>query len=122
MVTFTIHKRQPITLLGIRYSVTNSCVSATTSTLSGRNSGTDLLDSASKQQLAYILSVRGRFVPKMAELMRVGLEDRREKTFSRLRNRPRVRIRANPEHIIRQCGRSAGRKSFSRRREVIRSG
>jgi intein/homing endonuclease len=35
------------------------------------------------RQLAYVLSVRGRFVPKMAELMRVGLEDRREKTFSR---------------------------------------
>src|SRR3989475_2784163 len=35
------------------------------------------------RQLAYILSVRGRFVPKMAELMRVGLEDKREKTFSR---------------------------------------
>ena len=35
------------------------------------------------RQLAYVLSVRGTFVPKMAELMRVGLEDRREKTFSR---------------------------------------
>ena len=35
------------------------------------------------RQLAYVLSIRGTFVPKMAELMRVGLEDRREKTFSR---------------------------------------
>jgi intein/homing endonuclease len=34
------------------------------------------------RQLAYVLSVRGRFVARMAELMRVGLEDRREKTFS----------------------------------------
>src|SRR5207302_6891497 len=43
------HKRQQITLLGIRNDFTNSGFSATTSTLSGRNSGTDLLDSASKQ-------------------------------------------------------------------------
>ena len=35
------------------------------------------------RRLAYILSVRGRFVPKMAEIMGVRFEDKREKSFSR---------------------------------------
>src|SRR2546427_13258495 len=36
------------------------------------------------RQLAYVLSMRGTFVRNMAELIRVGLQGRREKPFSRL--------------------------------------